>query len=210
MTGRASRAPDRRIVAVDVVVVPPAAIRRRALARNRGLSSELRLGPHAVPHISLAMATVRASALPALAMWLTEAARRFLPLELTIRGVRVQPGSRHTSVWYEIASTPELRALHREAVRRLESHREGRATRATLLVGPRIPVGASTLRWIRRFAEDAAFARFRPHVTLGYGDGSPDPALPLPFRASRLAIFQLGNHCTCARLLAERGVNPSR
>jgi hypothetical protein len=62
-------------------------------------------------------------------------------------------------------------------------------------------VAQTTLDWIENYAEKAAFGNFMPHITIGYGDAEEE-MLPITFRASRLALCHLGNHCTCRKVLA--------
>jgi hypothetical protein len=72
-----------------------------------------------------------------------------------------------------------------------------------LAVGSGERVSSSTLRWIGRFRQDAALRHYRPHITLGYGKPNEERDLPKTFLATRIGIFQLGNHCTCVRPIAE-------
>lgn len=147
------------------------------------------------------MACVPASALDTIAASLGDTERRRIPIELRITRSLAVPGPHHVNAWYEIERTRELLALHREALALLTAHRlPRRARREMLAVRTGERVSASTLRWIDRFAVDAAGPRYRPHITLGYGE--PETTAPFTFRGNRLALYQLGNHCTCARRLA--------
>lgn len=201
-------------VAVDVVLLPPAPVSRRAVAASARLQSRLRLGPRAVPHITLAMASLRAEDVPAVVAWLRGAARRHQALDLTIPRAVARPHGRHWTGWYEVARTPPLLALHRDAVRALERYRCGMPHRRMLAVPQGERVRAALLRFIARFGPDASGARYQPHVTLGYGVPLDEPGMPWHFRATRLALFQLGNHCTCARKIASvrlrGGISPAR
>jgi 2'-5' RNA ligase len=58
----------------------------------------------------------------------------------------------------------------------------------------------STLQWIRNYPVKSSYSNFSPHITIGYGD-LPDRELPADFTVSRLAMFHLGNHCTCTKIL---------
>jgi len=198
------------VVAIDVVLVPPASVRRRAIAASAALRGAIRLGRRAVPHITLAMASVPRAALPEVLSRLRDVARRSAPVDVRVERTLGVAAVDHVTAWYEVARRRDLLALHREAVRALQRYRNAAPTRDALAVVPGERVSAFTLRWIARFAHDSALARYRPHVTLGYGQPSRDPALPLTFRATRFAVYQLGNHCTCARRLAEFRLSPDR
>jgi 2'-5' RNA ligase len=193
------------VVAVDVVVLPPAAVARRALAANRMLSGDLRLGPRALPHLTLAMAAVPAAALPAIARDLRTLARQTRPFEITLTGAVARRRSRHVTAWYEARRTRALLTLHRRSLEILSPHRRRRVTAAAFARPGGVGAGASARRWVARFEEDASHARFLPHLTLGYGAPAPEAESewPLKFPARRLALCHLGPHCTCARVLAE-------
>ena len=62
-------------------------------------------------------------------------------------------------------------------------------------------VSESTLLWIRNYVEKAGFAKFLPHITIGFGQVDK-VQLPIRFQPSKLAVCHLGNHCTCSRILA--------
>jgi hypothetical protein len=150
------------------------------------------------------MATIATRDVPAAVTWLRDAACRFEPLALTIPRVEGRTSGRHVTAWYEVERTRELMALHYEAVAVLEDLRAAKPLRRMLALRAGERVSASSLRWIERFGTDAFGVRYRPHITLGYGLPAPERGLPIHFRASRLALFQLGSHCTCARLIAAR------
>jgi 2'-5' RNA ligase len=65
--------------------------------------------------------------------------------------------------------------------------------------------GQSTLQWIKNYPVKSSHSNFSPHITIGYGD-LPDRELPADFAVSRLAMFHLGNHCTCAKILWSAGI----
>jgi 2'-5' RNA ligase len=168
-----------------VVLLPSAPVARRAIAASRRLKSDVRLGPRALPHVTLAMAAVRRDDLPALTGALQSLARtRRAPRLRILRTVAV-PGRGHPKAWYVLPRTGPLLRLHRAAWRALLPHRRA---------------SASLPRYVRRF-EAYSGARYRPHITLGHGRPAPERGLPWRFRPAALALCQLGDHCTCARLL---------
>jgi len=191
------------LLAVDIVLLPPAEVSRRAIAASRRLASALRLGPGRLPHLTLAMACIESDALPAVAALLRAIASRRPALEITLEGTIGVPGPAHVSVWYAARRTRALMALHRDCMKALSPHRRKRVPAAAFAAAPGEPVSPSALRWVRRFEEEAAFERYRPHITLGYGRPGPDSAFPSTFPGRRLALCHLGNHCTCVRILTE-------
>jgi 2'-5' RNA ligase len=190
-------------VAIGLVLIPPAPLARRLVAASRALGSELRLGPRARPHITLAMACLAPEALPALAAWLRSFARGTPAPEITLERTVALKGPRHVTAWVTVRRTRALAALHGACVKAVAARPRRRPTAAAFVRGPGERVSPSALRWVARYSEDAALGSYRPHVTLGYGEPADDPALPLTFVARRVALCHLGPHCTCARILAE-------
>jgi hypothetical protein len=66
-------------------------------------------------------------------------------------------------------------------------------------------VAETTLLWIKNYREKSSFEMFSPHITIGYGQVGT-PAGPIEFRASKLALCHLGNHCTCRKVLVSVGI----
>jgi 2'-5' RNA ligase len=190
-------------LAVGLVLLPPAAVARRAIAKSRALDGDLRLGPRARPHITLAMGCVDAEAIAQLAASLRELAQRTAPFEVVVESATAFETPRHVTAWYTVRRTRALATLHRACVRAVDALPHRRATPAAFIRPRGQGVSASAIRWVARYSEDAAFARYRPHITLGYGRPEEDPALPVTFTARRLALCHLGSHCTCAKILAE-------
>jgi 2'-5' RNA ligase len=192
-----------RRVAVDIVLLPPARVSRRAIADSRRLHSDIRLGRSSRPHITLAMANVDAAALPELAAALREAARHVLAFDVSLVGPAAVQSSKHVTTWYHARRSRALMALHRRCLRLLSPYRRPglRASGFVRRRGER--VSASSMRWVRRFAEDAAGVRYRPHITIGRGALPRAARRHESFLARRLALCRLGNHCTCAEVIAE-------
>jgi hypothetical protein len=62
-------------------------------------------------------------------------------------------------------------------------------------------VNKSTLLWIENFPAESVYEKFFPHITLGYGQTTLEN-LPIDFKVPKIALCQLGNHCTCRKVLA--------
>ena len=205
-TAAAHRSP---LIAIDVVLLPPAEIVERAIRANRRLSdSDIRLERrHRVPHISLAMGVIARAKMP-LVEWLMEgAASRTPPLRLRLLGAAAVPGARgHLNAWYRVNRAAALVRLHARLMSALAPWFEARPAQPAMFAED---VSRSTRAWVDRFAREAAYSRFRPHITLGSGRPHPEPDLPRGFVARRLAVFQLGDHCTCARPLFEARLRKS-
>ena len=62
-------------------------------------------------------------------------------------------------------------------------------------------VEGGTLEWIKDYAKkyDNPLL-FDPHITVGFGE-TDKFILPIEFTASTIALCQLGNHCTCRKVI---------
>lgn len=191
-------------IAVDVVLLPDTAVTELAVRLNRALireyESPIVLDAEAcLPHVSLAMGSTDRNAVEAVAERLRMLAQRSPVSILDITGIAVTTNSRGEKVSsFAIKKTSALQALH-EAVMRDVGPLLGHDVDATMVYDG--IAGETTLEWIRDYPEKAAYDRFFPHITLGYGQASTAMTFPIPFPAPRLALCHLGNHCTCRKVL---------
>lgn len=191
-------------IAVDVVLLPDQPMTQWALHINKELvarcGSELVLGEEAcLPHVSLAMGCLDERGIGSVQEILPRLAATTPPGQLNAIGIRISTNAQDKSTsLLEIEISDELMALHERVMREvgpLFSH----DVTESMIAGE--PAAESTLDWIRNYPEKAAFERFSPHITLGYGRAETGDAFPMSFGASRLALCHVGNHGTCRRLI---------
>jgi hypothetical protein len=207
MEGHQEKRPRTRRIAADIVLLPSEKIAQEAIRLNRALLESAGGGfalgfNDRLPHVSLAMGCVAGEELPLLEDLLKEIASDFPPVDLLFEGVHVTTNGVGEPVSsMRIAATPALQSLHEAVMRRIALHVAYDATAEAFIGYP--DVKPTSVRWVNRYADAAAFERFFPHVTLGVG--ALDEATPLPARDSteRLALCHLGNYCTCRKVLVE-------
>jgi 2'-5' RNA ligase len=224
-------------IAVDVVLLPDEAMTSRAIEINRKLISSNR--PEMVlnrkdclPHISLAMGCIEEADVAAIRKRLESVARKTCVRELRVVGVIASVNSRGETIsLLDVDRTVELQALHEQVMQEMMPSfryevsedmiyddpdaqpgrprpRRAAARPGALRAGGGVVAG-TTLDWIRTYPQKAAYEHFRPHITVGYGRVPTEMSFPIPFRATRLALCHLGNHCTCRRVLAAVGLQAS-
>jgi len=187
------------IVAIDVAILVGGDVAERArevnLALASGRADALRFDDTHLPHLTLAQQFVERARLQELLAELDRIARHEQGLSLRIRGPVVD----HGTVQLPVEPSPDLQRLHElvmDAIQPFESpeggveafHAEGETIR------PR------DAEWVRNYRERAAYAHYRPHVTVGHGATAP-PVTPAAFRADRLAVCHLGRFCSCRAVL---------
>ncbi len=192
-------------IATDVVLLPDEAMTQRAIDINKRLTGDQRAElvlskEDRRPHISLAMGCVDEADIGGIRDVLRKLAEETTLRQLEIVGVLTSTNSRGaTAAVLEVARTAELQALHERVMKEMEPFFRYDVTADVIYDDVVTP---TTLDWIRDYPSKASFARFAPHITIGYGQPQPDLQFPIPFRVTRLALCHLGNHGTCRKVLA--------
>ena len=197
-------------IAIDIVLVPDEEFCVLAVQLNRQLLEQeygcIRLGRRSgecVPHVSLCMGTLDEKELAKLERRLTEVAPTDGPLELRaieLDHIRGASGQEVSSL--RVAPDRKLTRLHEEIMRVTEKQLGTKPKAKMLVVDDDDSADSGSLKWIEEYRDKHAFKRFDPHVTLGFGRIEA-PRLPRHFQAMKLAVYQLGNGCTCRRRLLE-------
>ena len=190
--------------AVDVVLLPSEEMMDRVIEANRQLLKEctdkiILDKANCLPHISLAMGCIEETDIADVEKILLTIAESWSLGPLTAVGIRIEADSTGQEVSVlEIEKTERLQSLHEAVMRKLAPYVSHDVTADMLLSPP--TASESTLRWIRDYPEKSSFARFFPHITVGYGQIN-NLSFPIKFRTPQLALCHLGNHCTCRKIL---------
>jgi 2'-5' RNA ligase len=187
-------------IAVDVVLLPDEAMTNKATEANAKLSREIVLNKeNCLPHISLAMGCIDERDVPVIEKVLTVIAKRYTIGDLKIIGLRTSINARGETVsLFEVEKTKEIQSLHEMVMEKVEPYFSSVAT-GNMIYGDE-EVADTTLEWIKNYREYSSFAKFFPHITIGYGQAQ-EQQLPINFTAEKLALCHLGNHCTCRKVL---------
>lgn len=192
-------------IATDIVLLPDEAMTEQAIEVNKRLVGDHReeivldRETH-LPHISLAMGCIDQEDIATIGELLQGLSQEITVSRLNIVGILTLTNSRgeKTSL-LEVGKTDELQALHERVMKETEPFFSRGVTDAMICDDV---VAPTTLEWIRDYPQKASFERFRPHITIGYGQVEPGLSFPIGFRVTRLALCHLGNHCTCRKILA--------
>ena len=191
-------------IAIDVVVLLPEKVTEKVIELNReiveGTSGGIILDREDfVPHISLCMGVVREEDLGEIEIILREILEKFEEFHLDVEGIesRTNPLGK-TSYRLEIAENDDLHKLHEEIARQLKPFLQEKASEENFVLPLRFK--ELTIKWVEEYFETSAFEKFRTHVSLGFGKFDKELS-PFSFSSSKLAVFQLGEYCTCRRKL---------
>jgi len=188
-------------IAINVVLLPSREITQEAIEINEKLgTSEIKLNnENCLPHITLAMGVIDEKDLEKVEEVLNGVSFDFNVLNLSFNKVESEetPSGKIVS-GIPIKKSKQLQELHEEIMEKLESYLTYDVDKS-MLYNPD-EVEEETLSWIKDYKQ-TSFKKFKPHITLGIG--KVNSIQPMAFRASTLALFQLGNYCTCRKLLFE-------
>jgi len=195
--------------AVDVVLLPTDDIMLRAIELNRELvrsnPSKIMLDRDTcVPHISLSMGVLDDGMREPFQSELVKIAERYTSMQLRCEGIyteEIPTGEKVSGI--AIGGTDELYVLHTDVMKLSEKYLTYDAVPDTVYSPP--SVDEITLQFINSYRKKSAYKNFRPHITLGVGE-MYDPDFSVQFTASKLALFHLGNYCTCRKKFFEIGL----
>ena len=186
-----------KLIAVDVAILPPPDVSKRAMALSAALPDEesqgLRLDYEHLPHITLTQQYVREDELDTLFEHVDGVMARCPPLRIVATG----SGKGSHSVWITIERTPELVSLHEQLMEEIRGVERQGGTPAAFFDGDgRI----SDVLWVASYRLKSSFGDFLPHITLGHS-AQPPAVDAFAFDATTVAACHLGRFCSCRRVL---------
>ncbi len=189
------------LVAIDVAILVPPAIANPAGAMSRLLAGDragaLRLDDTHLPHVTLAQQFVERARLEELFLELDRILRHEPAIRLRVAGASVD----HGTISFAIERTPDLQRLHEQIMDILEPF-ESPEGGASAFRADGETIRPQDVAWVRDYRDEAAYAHYRPHVTIGQGRHAPEVP-PIDAHGERVAVCQLGRFCTCRAVLRE-------
>jgi 2'-5' RNA ligase len=182
-------------IAISIALLPPDDIMDMAISINKNYPDDpIQLNKeNCLPHISLCLGVVEEEQLPEIRNIITEITQDISPLSLTISQIR----DYHSSL--ELLPDEKLQQLHEGIITRLEPYLSYNASTDMFFTPPAV-VEKSLFR-VQIYREKSSFASYYPHITLLAGTKLTNQDIQKNFIASRIAICQLGNYCTCRKIL---------
>jgi len=192
-------------IAVDVVLLPSDQMMDRAIEINKELITENEdiIALHkekCLPHISLCMGCIEEDKIPEIKNILDEITSGFSPFRLQAVDLasEMTPTGKKVSV-LQITNQDDLQRLHETVMKKLWKYLSYDVEISMLFNPPEVE--EATLYWIRNYAnyyENPLL--FQPHITVGFGE-TDKFQFPINFTASEIALCQLGNYCTCRKVI---------
>lgn len=192
--------------AVDIVLLPPDDLISKSIELNRKLilknTPKIKLNrKDCLPHISLSMGVLNESERELFIEKLKIRAQDHKPFSLKSTGiytVEIPGGEKVAGI--AIEKSKELYTLHTDMMEMSEKYLTNNAIIDDVYTPP--PAEEVTLHFINNYPDKSAYENFHPHITLGVGE-MEDPEFTPEFTVTDLALFHLGNYCTCRKPLAK-------
>jgi 2'-5' RNA ligase/phosphoserine phosphatase len=207
-----------RLIAIDVLLEPDETMISKANAVNARLRENYPAGyeldaTHA-PHITLLQRFVREKDLDAVTGALTKVFATEHPTELQLKetGIFYAMWSGVAVTTFLVERTPELMQLQQKVVDTIAPFSVSGGTAAAFID---TPSNAEIVGYVEEFVPKSSGKDYMPHVTLGVAHEDfvkqlkAEPAESFTFKATVVAVYQLGNFGTASKKLWEyKGAEP--
>ncbi|MCF6348049.1 MAG: hypothetical protein L3J20_07100 [Flavobacteriaceae bacterium] len=197
-------------IAISIVLLPSKKMVSKIIEINKELlktnKNKIILGKIVnQPHISLCMGSVNKIEIPQIIKSINEISNNFTQFDLEGK-LNVQTVSTCEKLsWLEIINKDKIQKIHESVMKTIWKHLSYDIENY-MLVNPH-EIEEKTISWIKQYSNLYKNPLlFRPHITVGIGDTVKYNRI-FKFSSSKIAIFQLGNYCTCKKLIYSTGLN---
>jgi len=192
-------------IAIDVVLLPSKEMTNKTIEINKELlktyEKKIILDKEkCLPHISLCMGCIEENKIQEIKTTIDKIAREFSQFNLQAVNLKAHiiPTGKKVS-GFDIENNKELQRLHETIIKRLWNYLSY-DVEISMLFNP-TEVEEVSLYWIKNYAKKYDNSSlFHPHITIGFGETNK-VRLPINFTASKIVLCQLGNYCTCKKVI---------
>jgi len=202
-------------LAIDIVLLPPENIMDLCIKINResfkhGKGRFLMSLVDFVPHISLTLGCINKEKLPNIIKNIKKISENQNPLSLKIEGVELYQREDGKRGFLKLNISKELKNLHKKILN-LVSNELFKCNSADVLVeGNKTGMSVTSKKILNNYKEFYAYDKYNPDITLCSYDSdqfSKDINFPITFITDKIAIFQIGDGCTCRKLICSFDLN---
>lgn len=188
--------------ALDIVIIPPQPVLDLCYQLNAGLvDRRINLNPiNAVPHLTLSMGVIESADEAAITQVLEALATKYRGLELNFASIFDAGFTTNSACGLGIEKTDDLMNLHHDSVALMRPYLED-YYQPDIFADHEQGLGESCMAWVKRFYTECIEENFDPHITIGFGDLAEIETMS--FKAGHLALYQLGDYCSCRSLIGE-------
>ncbi len=197
-------------IAIDIALFPEKSVEIIARVYNNNLSGVInKTYPKfqlansekegCFPHITLAQGFFEKNSIEKVSSLIEKITNSYSPLDLRISNAYESTFPNGLKgIGLAVEDNAVINSLHSDIMKELEPYTSYEGDSSALYKRKGENFDDISLYWIVNF-KDRAFNKFEPHITLGIGELKP--FLPLEFNASEIVLAQLGNYCTCRKIL---------
>jgi len=196
-------------IAIDVVLLPPKEIidvcfdiNKRAFGSGKG---RFRMSENDfIPHISLAIGCVEEKILEKVIEEVKLVVLKQNSLKLIIEKIGMFIREDGDRGFLKVKVSEELRELHEKVLREVSDCFVGCDSANVLIEGEVTGMGKSTRNIINNYSEFYSGKKYNAHISLGCFDSDvfvEGVNFPISFVAEEMAIFRVGDGCTCRELV---------
>lgn len=194
-----------KYLAIDVVLLPPKKVSAQAVKISRQFAN-LSKQPFPLnnkdnfPHISLFFGVVRVDALPVIQVELKRIVKLLARIPVIINKLNNFPIAGEAMYFLDAKKTAVLKKLQKMVITKLKPFTKKQVSKKMFCVLKGEQLNLITCTWVRDYLKTSTGKKFSPHITLRT-PFAKKPKLPIAFNASALALCQLGDKCTCRKIL---------
>ena len=190
-------------IAIIVAIVPPKelvdlSVKINSESRKKGFhADELGINDF-FPHITLFMGIVKKKDLANIVLILRKLFLKKRSFKLEIIGIEDSSHRPEENSHLKIKNTKELQKIHNDVCENLSVYLQSIASEDSLFENKEI--SDNTKKWLENYVLLSAYEKYNPHITLRCKNSRPQ-GLSAKFEVNEIAIFYVGNHCTCRKKL---------
>lgn len=198
------------VKAIGVVILPSAEISELAIALSNQLKNPpFVLGSDYIPHVTLFQGY--AKDIEVVKSSVTQALKNIRQFDATVHMLEIEemeasPDWEMFKIWQlTMQRDGNIMALHNQLVQIIPEVDIKEPLSGYFVRNGNEMIVKGALMYVRDFKRLYSGINYLPHITIG-GERQPHSLkanLPQNFTVNKIALFQLGNFCTCRRILAE-------
>ncbi len=201
-------------VAIDIVLLPPKEImdicfliNERAFEVGKG---RFRMGVEEfVPHISLTLGCVEEGDLDSVIEVVKEVVSQQEVLRLRATGVGLIRRDDGDRGWLKVEVSDGLRDLHKNIIDVVSDRLVGCESSDVLVDGDVTGISETSKKILNNYRESYSYEKYNPHLSLCCFDSdrfAEGVEFPIDFFANEVAVFRIGDGCTCRELVWKGGL----
>lgn len=201
-------------IAIDVLLTLPKPVYDQAVQLNRAIlenhPDNFTLDAHHIPHITLSQCYIVESDLPKVEQLLNGLYKTIEKDSLWANALQYNQDKTESFASIGIEKSKPLMVLHKKTIALLEPYIITNGSQeAYVQNADGTPIDQFTIDYVPKFVSHYSYENYNPHISLGVAETSFLDSLAqhhfrdMKFRASAIAVYQLGNYGTARKMLWE-------